>query len=68
MRCRACDRELDVDTCGILIKAVSAAESPKSGRLILGEDCFADDLDEVFVCSECLNNYHPELALLLTLL
>lgn len=63
MICCGCVTKFDFDTPGVLIQAVSAQPSQKSGRAVAQEDCFPDGTTQKFICAKCL--FETEVARML---
>jgi hypothetical protein len=65
LTCCRCGARFDFETPGIIIKAVSADISPRSGRPIPQEDLFPDGSLEKFICISCLLHANSEIGALL---
>lgn len=61
--CCGCGSKFDFDTPGVLISAVSAQVSEKSGRALTQEDQFPDGISQKFICIQCL--FQTEVARML---
>ena len=52
--CCGCGSQFEVETPGVMIRAVSPDVSPKSGRLVPQDDAFPDGSGEKFLCVSCV--------------